>query len=562
MFVPRGVKKLTTFAEDLVDACTVSQSKRAAAYKVYGQWIEMGRGQGGLALANLLFAHIDRLQSHIFSPTNLRFTIDFERPYDKGTNLQARAAARVLTRQWKRANIDLTFAAGVESALSYGCCIPKLLAKKSGDGIKLSARLVMPWNFGVFDESRNGLVAQEAVNETVFISLPEVWRRISHLPDSEKLYKRIKSQADSGETGSNPANYMGQVLSTAVLDTSLSRAASVTGGVVNLVGEGTDPSLSPQLGVDLIKMHELWVRDDNADDYTTIQIIAPDILVAPRMKRVNLFSPHTLPYGLIQPNEAIGYFWGRSEIVDLMPMQELLSTTLDDIKRVMGQQFDKLLAFAGTNDVIDETYALFRAQGYINMGLGGSVNDVTPQLPADALNFVNLIIKLMEMTAGFSNVLSGQGEAGVRSDAHAETLARMASPRLRDRSLIVERNCGDFANASFSVMQAKDARAYWVIPESEDSEFLLKQLPEDRVVSVDSHSSSPIYQEDHNNAVAFGMKAGIVDGESAIEMLDLPNKDILLERYKEKQKQQAKMFQEVLEVDPKAAAKMLSGGRK
>ena len=562
MFVPKGVKKLTTFAKDLVDACTVSQSKRAAAYRVYGQWIEMGRGHGGLALANLLFSHIDRLQSHIFSPTSLRFTVDFERPYDKGVNLQAQAAARILTKVWKKGSLDLTFAAGVETALSFGCCIPKLLAKKSGDGIKLSSRLVMPWNFGVFDESRNGLVAQEAVNETVFISLPEVWRRISHLPDAEKLFKRIKSHADSGETGGNPANYMGQVLSTAVLDTSLSRAASVTGGVVNLVGEGTDPSLSPQLGVDLVKMHELWVRDDDADDYTTIQIIAPDILVAPRMKRVNLFCPGTLPYGLIQPNEAIGYFWGRSEIVDLMPMQELLSTTLDDIKRVMGQQFDKLLAFSGQTDIIDETYAQFRAQGYVNLGQGGKVDDVTPELPADALNFVNLTIKLMEMTAGFSNVLSGQGESGVRSDAHAETLARMASPRLRDRSLIVERQCGDFANASLAVLQAKDARAYWVAPESEESEFLLNQLPEDRMVSVDSHSSSPIYQEDHNNVVAFGMKAGVIDGESAIEMLDLPNKDILLERYKEKEKKQASMFQELLKVDPKSAAKMLSGGRK
>lgn len=562
MFVPRGVKKITTFAQDLIEACTKSQSKRAAAYRVYGQWIETGRGQGGLALANLLFAHIDRLQSHIFSPTNLRFTIDFENSYDKGIHLQAQAAARVVTKAWSGGNIDLMFAAGVEAALSYGCCIPKLLAKKSGKGIKLTSRLVMPWNFGVFDESRNGLAVQEAVNETVFLSLPEVWRRISHLPEAEKLFTRIKSHSDAGESGANPSSYMGQVLSTAVLDTSLSRAAAVPGGVVNLAGAGADSSLSPEVGVNLIKMHELWVRDDDADDYTTIQLIAPDILIAPRLKRSNLFCPKTLPYGLIQPNVAIGYFWGRSEIVDIMPMQELLSTTLDDIKRVMGQQFDKLLAFSGQNDIIDETYAQFRAQGYLNMGPNGKVSDVTPELPADALNFVNLIIKLMEMTAGFSNVLSGQGESGVRSDAHAETLARMASPRLRDRSLIVERECGDLGNASLAVLQAKDGRARWVDPDSPESEFLLEQLPKDATVSVDSHSSSPIYQEDHKNAVAFGMKAGIIDGESAIEMLDFPNTEVLLQRYQEKQEKQSKMFEMVLKADPKAAAKMLSGGKK
>ena len=60
---------------------------------------------------------------------------------------------------------------------------------------------------------------------------------------------------------------------------------------------------------------------------------------------------------------------------------------------------------------------------------------------------------------------------------------------------------------------------------------------------INNPAASPIYQDDHQNLIAFGIKAGFITGESAIEQLPFQHKDILLERLKEKEKQQQAMLQ-------------------
>jgi hypothetical protein len=546
--LPENQKDLVKLALDVIEICRSSQGLRASAYRSYGQWIETGRAAGGLALANLLYAHIDKLQSHLFSPTDLRFTVDYENHYQKDMLEKAEMTARIITREWERRSIDTVFAQGVKEALSYGACLAKLgLSSDPEKGaVNLSARLVMPWQAGVYNESMNGIEDQEAIVETVFLTQYEVWRRIAHLPDAEKLYRRIMAQGEKGGGAGVPNTFMHAVLSTAVLDTSLQNATQPTpGGIVQLTNDPNFATLGPEVQANLIPMHELWVKDDARGDWTTIQIIEPDILVAPLYKRTNLFCPDTLPYVLIQPNEVAGYTWGRSEIVDLMMLQQLLSTTMDDIKRLMGQQFDKLLAFPGYDGMTDELYGQFRSQGYIGMPQGASVTDLTPQLPTASLEYVALIKKSMEEVSGFSSILSGQGESGVRAGNHADTLMRTASPRLRDRSLLVERQCAVLADASLAALEAKDARMYWTDPDKKDETgFLLSQLPEDRRVSVDSHSSSPIYQVDHQNLVAWAVKAGIIGPEDAIEDLNFPNKDVKLKRLKERQAAEAQLIRE------------------
>src|SRR5205823_1872120 len=134
------------------------------------------------------------------------------------------------------------------------------------------------------------------------------------------------------------------------------------------------------------------------------------------------------------------------------------------------------------------------------------------------------------------NILSGQGEPGVRAGNHAQTLMKTASPRLRDEALTTERQCADFADKVFVGMAAKEAQAYWVgDPMQGGNEFLLSQLPDDREIMVDSHSSSPIYEEDHKDIAGFLAKAGAVDGEDVLTMLPVPDRDRLIERLCERQ---------------------------
>jgi hypothetical protein len=541
MILASNKAELLRQAIEIKETCRVSAPQRAALCRLQNMWVETGRPSGTRALVNKLYSHIDRLQSHLYSPAELRFVLDYEAHYPAEVLAQGEVAARVLTREWERKDIDVQFGNAVNLGLQYGACIMKQMWGHSG----VEARVIQPWQFGVYREDVTSIEEQEALCESGLMTLPEVWRRISHLPDAQALYTRIRAHAskNSGETLNS--SFFHNVLSTSILNTDLATARQQPGGIVQLSGDSSMSMVGPEINIDLVPFHEMWVKDDDREDYTTILLIEPDIIVSPYFKRENMFAPKTQPFSLVQPNQMPGYFWGRSEIIDLMEPQGLLAQWMDDLKRLMGVQFDKILAFTGADGITDEKYAEFRAAGFVDLPAGASVNDLTPPLPPQTFQAIDTLNKFMEEISGFSNILSGQGEMGVRSGNHAETLSKMASPRLRDRSLLVERQAAAMADKTLDLLQAKDGQQYMT---ESGKGFVLHDLPEDRRVTVDSHSSSPIFADNHQQLIAFGLKSGFVGGDSAIEMLPYPQKDILKQRYKAMQEAKQKLIQEHPEV--------------
>jgi hypothetical protein len=95
----------------------------------------------------------------------------------------------------------------------------------------------------------------------------------------------------------------------------------------------------------------------------------------------------------------------------------------------------------------------------------------------------------------------------------------------------------------------------------EKTKFALADLPEDRRVSVDSHSSSPIFADDHQNIIGFGVKSGFVDGHYAVDHLPYPDKDSIHQSLKKKEEQQAALMQQLAKTDPQALEKVLTHGK-
>lgn len=568
VFLPDDKRKLLDRSLQLIEACKVSQTIRAAYARALYAVIETGRQDGTRSRANMLYSHVDKLASHLFS-AGLRFTIDFEYEYPKDILERGRIASRILTRDWERTNTDVLFQQGVFECLRYGSCFLKQWVQQEGDDRQpvFYSSLVMPWNFGVTNERNNSLDRQDAMCETITLTLPEVWRRIAHLPDAEALFKRIKANASRGQSGGEADSFLHPVFSTSVLQTGVQNMTRpVPGGIVQLNNDPNYAIMGPEIGVDLVKMYELWVR--NGDDYATVQIIEPDILVSPtpytKVSNV-LISGQTHsglhPYTRICANDVTGYIWGRSEVVDLIEPQNLVSTWCDDASRLFGLQIDKILGFAGFDGLNDESYDQFRASGYFKMDQGATVQDLTPRFPPETLGMIQFAMMLVNKLGGFDNIMDGQGQPGVRSAEQGELLKSMASPRLLDRSLLLERQCAAAGDLRLSLREAKDGHGYWTDPNNiEGTKFVLADLPEDRRVSVDSHSSSPIFKDKHQQLVAFGLKAHILNGESAIELLsDLPMKDILIQRWKEAQAQEAAIVKTLMEKDPKDAVSLLAG---
>ncbi len=358
--LPSGGQALINAAQRLIDDCRATVGQRAAYYHELARISEAGREDGTRSQINMLYRHLDRVASHLFSPTELQFAVDFDEDYSQDIMLRGNRAARLLTRKWTRANTDMVYGIGVFEALRYGAVFLKQWPSMTANGgIKYNRGLVMPWQFGVYREDTNDIAQHPALCETFMLTMPEVWRRIWHLPDAEKLYKRIEAHAGAGQQGDETNSFFHNLMSTAPLQTGLQGVSRpMPGGIVQVTnGQSTG---MPQIVINapLVKMHELWAWDE--DDYTTIQLIEPDILVAPLLRKANLLisardAPETgtqfqpaaeksqlHPYTLIQPNMTHGRLWGRSELADLIEPQNTLGEMAADQKRLVQLQIDKL----------------------------------------------------------------------------------------------------------------------------------------------------------------------------------------------------------------------------
>ena len=549
--LPTAERELIPAVNELIETCRVSQGNRTAYYRLLNQVAETGRPDGTKALINMMNAHLERTQSHLFSPIELKFAYDFDNDYMPQEIKRGQIAAKHLTRHWERSGCGTLFGQGVKESLKYGASLLKQWPKSEGpegkERISYEKKLVMPWNFGVYRESESDIDNQEAMCETSYLTGPEVWQRIYRFADAKELYKKIMVHAQMGQsTGSGPDSFFHQVLSTSQLNTGVSSATRpLPGGIVQLGNDPSYPTISPTDGAPTVKFHELWVKGE--DDYQTIQMVEPDILIT-RFKLSNLLGvEHMQPYRLIQPNPMVNWFWGRSELIDLIEPQGFLAMLCDDLKRLIGLQIDKILAFSGENTITDENYAQMRVAGYFNLGMNGKAEDLTPKFPSELLPIIKYIQEQINTLGSFPDIMQGKGESGVRAGAHAETLMKTASPTLRDRALLVESQCATCADLTMTLMEAKESRKFWTDPKDmEATGFMLTDLPEDWRVTVDSHSSSPIFADEATQLLFALRKVGDVDGEFIIDHTAVPDKETAKASLKQRKEAGEKMQKELM----------------
>ena len=438
--VPSKQREVLDLANELIETCRVSVGARAAYYRLMNAIAETGRYDGTKSLINLLYKHLDTTASYLFSPVELKLAVSFEKIYPKFILDRAEVVGKVLTTSWQRTGTDTTFGRGVFEALKYGAAILKQWPQVEGpdEHPVYYDKLIMPWQFGVYREDENRIDRQEALCETIMLTLPEVWRRICHLPEAHKLFDRIKTNARTGTAASGVDSNQHWVLSASPLNTSGVENTTQPGGIVQVTSDANYGVMGPIIAPGVVQMHELWVKDET--DYVTIQVIEPDILISPLHKKDNLLGLQgRTPYNLIQPNEVTNWFWGRSELVDLIETQALLATWCDDTRRLMGLQIEKILGFTGEAGITDETYAQMRLSGFMNLPQGADIKDITPKLPAELIPMLKFCMETINTLGGFPEIMQGKGEPGVRAGSHANTLMKTASPSLRDRSLLVER---------------------------------------------------------------------------------------------------------------------------
>lgn len=569
MRIPKGKGKLGGWAADIIKQCEASRNARIEEAKRYRSFYFNGKYAGDQAPYNRIFSHVDRLSSFLFSPDDVRFSIEFDDEYGKTWRRQAEAAAKRLNRDFHRRGVDLEFAKGVDWALVKGKTLLKLLWGHNG----LEPWLVQPEYFGVLREDIDGLDRQEAFVHTSYITQTELERQLHEREDGKELAREITQK--SGRPGANDElmeeNFIHQLVIGGINPVS-QNAPSGLKGTVGL-NAGPMPMLAPDVASHLVRIDELWVMDSEREDYTTIRLVHPDIVLEGNLKHRNLMSPFDHgtaeepgdnplrgehPFIEICPNPVDGYFWGQSEIMNLVPLQDMLTDSIEDIDRLTKLQCQPPSAFVGFSGMTEAKYkALMVPRGYIaEESPAAKIERLAPEIPKEVFEKVEKIISWMDDEGGFAPITMGQGEPGVRAGMHAQTLLRTGSPRMRDRALLVERQCTCAGDLAFKYLQAKDAKVYLSKGKGggPGEQFLLSQLPDDYRVTVDSHSGSPVFHED-TQQLAFALaKAGAIQGKSLIMLTRPPHMDTLMEDAEEAELAKAKMIQEHPELLTKGAS--------
>jgi hypothetical protein len=448
-----------------------------------------------------------------------------------------RIGAHYLNYEFHRRNVNSAFAQGLDWALIKGCTFLNVLWQKDG----FEPYVMQPEMVGVLREDVNGLHRQEAFVTTSYISMDQFKQYAKGRPDEEKLLKKVRSRAKNERIEDKFNNdFYHQIIIGGIA----SQGQPLSGKASAQIFGMPVPKLAPKVMQNLLVCHTLWVQDDDREDWTTIQMIEPDIIIEGKIKRRNL-SGVKGETGIVQicPNQVDGYFWGISEFDPLRPLQDQVNLRVADINRILKKRARPSaigMGLQGDSDQIKK--ALDSPDGiFVDSGpSGGKYQPVLPDAPTDAFESLKNTVDMFYEVAGSSPIMRGQGESGVRSGVHAETLVRTASPRLRDRALTVERQCGDIGDFCFKLLQAKEPRAFCT--EAGD-EFLLSQLPDDAKVTVDSHTSSPAFSEDNKQMALALKKVGAIDDESLIEMLQPPNMDELIHKARERAQAQAQLIQ-------------------
>ena len=557
MRIPKS--KLEKFCRSLIEQCQVSQQARIDRGLLYKNYFLLGsENPDGAALYNRTFAYIDDLESLLYSPVSLRFNISNPDMPNLLHQAKGRAAAANLHTKTRQSNTDTMLSEAVCWSLVKGKSLIKMQYKRDD----FAPDLIQPEMFGVFQESRTRLDEDmECFVHSTYITPYQFNRLIHNHPDRAELMKKAKRYTKPGKGMSDTDQAQKQVIVGGLypFQPQNSQNPNTTRGVVDWMG-GPQAVLAPEVMANLLKLDELWVWDDERQDWATFQMIGEDMLIMGKYRILNAFAYNPAsklempelkghhPFVEFCPNRLDGYFWGRSEIVNVALLQEAINSRINGINTMLRKQEDPSYKFSGTAGVNQNALARFRKPGgyWADSNPQAKVDRDAQEIPADLWNSLHEYERMFDEMGGLPPIAKGRGEAGVRSQGHAETLVRMFSPRFKDRALLAERDveaCGglmlDLAKAHIDKklvawLPEKYAGLEGVSPK--DDPFMIPpaeglipvpfrygDLDEEMTLTVDSHSSSPAFVAEARSLTFDLFKIGAMSAEEVVERTDVSN---------------------------------------
>jgi hypothetical protein len=237
--------------------------------------------------------------------------------------------------------------------------------------------------------------------------------------------------------------------------------------------------------------------------------------------------PGQAPFGILAPRPMPNYLWGRSELASLLALQQWRERHVRAMDEVILRQLDPAKLFIGLSD--------YEEAGRAMSSIGGSYGTGDPnvkfetikvEVGQEAFAMLGQIDQMFDDQSGIPPTLQGQQMPGVRSNDQLISLAGIGAGRIRHMALQLESVLSDMATLGFRILQHSDDQTY---ESTRGERFILAQLPAGLSLQVSAHSASPIFSEQTQMKALELFKAGAIDGEWLIELMDPPHREEMKE---------------------------------
>lgn len=604
MIIPS--KNIGTFAQDILSQTTSSKTERLQRGAIFRSIYLTGSEQGDPQIYNECFPFLENLSSFLYSPVELRFTIDCFGSSNPSDRAKMRAASAEFHKQFRGSNTDTL----LDEATLWSLVKGKTFIKNKWSNRGFNDSLIQPEMMGVLQENLRSLDEQEAFSHTMYVTPDQLWRMLRTNPQRDEMMRKALIYAVQGKSQDDPEheNTLRQIAVGSVYPYGISGQGNNSArGEVRWL-EAPTPQFASQVIKSLIPIHELWIWDEEREnekedfdgEYTTIQFIGPDVILNGEFTHRNLFadqySPHDdrkktkpsgenplaghHPFSEICPNELDGYFWGRSELCNVALLQKAISARINGIGMMLRRQEDPPKFFSGTAGIKQSAYSMIKKAGgyFTDSNPGAKAQDLYPQIPDGIWESLHEYQSMFDRMAGFTATMSGRGDKGVRSKEHADVMTRNASPRFKGRALTLERQIEAIGSLKLDMLKAhypdpitawmskKDAGVEGEIPPENALEqppvagmvpvqFTFHDLPDNSKVTVDSHSSSPAFGEETRSLLFDLFKTQAIDQEELIEHLHPPGAERMIETLEKKKIEQQQFMAQHPELAEKSAGK-------
>jgi hypothetical protein len=541
MQIPNRDHERELFYNDLIIKCLASKEERSRHYSALrSYYLFGGSADDEESPYNQVYPHIDLLTSFLFSADTTKFVIHLGAEVNPDESTKIPVLARSVNDDWLASNADAVVEQCISWALVYNTMLCKLVPKNG----ELHPFPVEPQCFGVLREDIPMLDRQEAMVMTYYTTMSQLRIDLADHPNRKTILENMSSQK-------RELNYEQSGLDRIII---LNTQPNIQGNVnIDLTDRNR---FIPKVDEDLIEMQELWVYDDEINDYRTITRADNRMTI---YDRPNIFLKDEVPFIKFCTSPLPTYFWGSSEVDRLTGLQRWRNERIGQMRKLLNLQVNPPTTYNGMGIADEKVDAFMRDGGWLSMG-GSPMDKVErfpPEMPADLFREIAMIDDMFAEQSGLQNLLQGKGETGVRSGKQTSELARLASARIKKRSLIVEKSLQKMATLYLKFKQVYDDTVY---KDTNGLPFAASQFPKSYVVKVDGHSNSPLFVEDHKSLATELLEAHAIDRARFVQMLDPPSMENILLELKEIEKKEAEAAKQKHDEEVAAAQAKAQGG--